>query len=159
MEAKSQALEAGCAEEAGRLRAALGEGAKTQAAVAVEEAGRRQVEILLIEEHRMAGPGLPGIQWMAMGKGWHGVWDATRANGNGRSSGGTAVLVREPLRIASAEAAKEEGLAAEKAVAADAWAWALQSGVFHTNGEVVEAIRDTKRARTVSESPRPFSRS
>lgn len=33
-----------------------------------------------------------------MGKGWHGVWDAARANGNGRS-GGTAVLVRRPVQL------------------------------------------------------------
>lgn len=48
--------------------------------------------ILLIQEHRIAGLGLPGIQGLAMSKGWHGVWDAATTNGIGRS-GGTAVLV------------------------------------------------------------------
>lgn len=54
--------------------------------------------ILLIEEHRIAGPGLPGIQGLGMGKGWHGVWDAACAHGNGRS-GGTAVLVRPLVQV------------------------------------------------------------
>lgn len=54
--------------------------------------------ILLIHEHRVAGTGLQGLQGTAMGKGWHGVWDATTANGNGRN-GGPAVLVRRPVQI------------------------------------------------------------
>lgn len=54
--------------------------------------------VLLVQKHRVAGPGLPGIQGIAMGKGWHGVYDAAKANGNGRS-GGTAVLVRRPVQI------------------------------------------------------------
>lgn len=56
------------------------------------------VRILLIQEHRIAGPGLPSIQGLAVGKGWHGVWDAARSKGNGRS-GGTAVLVKRPVKI------------------------------------------------------------
>lgn len=55
-------------------------------------------EVLLIQEHRIAGPGLPGSHGLAMGKGWHGVWDAARANGNG-GRGGTVVLVRRPMQI------------------------------------------------------------
>lgn len=37
---------------------------------------------LLVQEHRIVGPGLPRIQGLAMGKGWHGVWDAAAANGS-----------------------------------------------------------------------------
>lgn len=57
-----------------------------------------EARVLLIQEHLVVGPGLPGIQGLVMGKGWHGVWDAARANGNGRS-GRTVVLVRRPVRI------------------------------------------------------------
>lgn len=55
-------------------------------------------EILPIQEHRIAGPRLQGIQGLAMGKGWPGAWDAARAHGNG-TGGGTAVLVRKPIQI------------------------------------------------------------
>lgn len=61
---------------------------------AMETAAR----ILLVEEHRAAGAGLPGLQGLAMGKGRQCVWDAAKANGNGRS-GGTAELVRRPAQI------------------------------------------------------------
>lgn len=57
-----------------------------------------EARVLLIQEQKIASPGLPGIQGLAMGKGWHRVWDAAKANGNGRS-GGTAVLVRRPGQI------------------------------------------------------------
>lgn len=36
-------------------------------------------------ERRIAGLGLPRMQGLAMGKGWHGVWHAAAANGNGHS--------------------------------------------------------------------------
>lgn len=54
--------------------------------------------VLLVQEHRVDGPGLPSAQAAAMGAGWHGVWDQGTANGNGRS-GGTAVPVRRPTQI------------------------------------------------------------
>lgn len=80
---------------------------KQQAVLTISVGGSREAltlametdaEILLIQEHRIAGPGLPGIQGLAMGKGWRGVWDAAQANGNGRS-GGTDVLVRRPDQV------------------------------------------------------------
>ena len=52
--------------------------------------------ILLIQEHRLLGCDLPGMQAIAHKAGWHGVWDAaTRTLLRGRS-GGTAVLTRLP---------------------------------------------------------------
>lgn len=63
---------------------------------ALVNAMETDARVLLIQEHRVAGPGLPGIQGIPMGKGWHGVWDAATAKGNGRS-GGTAALVRRPV--------------------------------------------------------------
>lgn len=56
------------------------------------------VDLLLFQEHRIAGPHLPGIQGLAMGKGWYGVWGAATSNGNGRSCG-MAVLARRPVQI------------------------------------------------------------
>lgn len=53
---------------------------------------------LLVQEHRVAGPGLPGAQGIAVDKCWHGALDAGKANGNGRS-GGTTVLARRPAQV------------------------------------------------------------
>jgi hypothetical protein len=33
-------------------------------------------QVLLVQEHRINGPGLPGMQALAARMGWHGVWDA-----------------------------------------------------------------------------------
>lgn len=57
-----------------------------------------EAEILLVQEHRIAGPGLPGVQGLSVGKWWHGVRVAAVANSNGRSAG-TAVLVRRPVQV------------------------------------------------------------
>lgn len=40
-------------------------------------------DVLLAQEHRLDGPGLPGMQAAAMGKVWHGIWGPALANGNG----------------------------------------------------------------------------
>lgn len=56
------------------------------------------IDIFLVQEHRIAGPGLPGVQATALGKGGDGVWYPVAAHGSGRS-GGTAVLTRRPAQI------------------------------------------------------------
>lgn len=58
----------------------------------------RKSQVNLIQEHRIAGPGLIGVQATAMAKGWHGVWDIAETNGVGRS-GGTAAPVKRPVQI------------------------------------------------------------
>lgn len=78
-----------------RVVMTLNVGGSREALIAAMET---EAHVLVFQEHRVAGPGLPGLQGVDMEKGWHGVWDAAWANGNGRS-GGTAVLVRRPVHI------------------------------------------------------------
>lgn len=33
-----------------------------------------KVTVFLLQEHLIVGPGPPGVQAMAMGQGWHGIW-------------------------------------------------------------------------------------
>lgn len=54
--------------------------------------------VALLQEHRIAGPGLGSIQTATMAKGLHGVWDAAEAKKVARS-GGMAVLVRGPIQV------------------------------------------------------------
>jgi hypothetical protein len=42
----------------------------------------------LVQEHRTHGPGLPGMQALAAGMCWHGVWDAAEVRLKGGRSGG-----------------------------------------------------------------------
>ena len=66
---------------------------------ALGNAFQAKAHILLIQEHRLTGPDIPGMQGLAAMAGWHGVWDeAVKTFAKGRS-GGTAVLVRKPLII------------------------------------------------------------
>lgn len=65
---------------------------------AVIHAMDSKAQDIFIQEHRIAGPCMVGIQAAAMAKGWHGMWDLAEASGPGRS-GGTAVLVRRPVHI------------------------------------------------------------
>ena len=66
---------------------------------ALSNAFQAKAQVLLVQEHRLIGPDIPGMQALAAMAGWHGVWDAaTKTFAKGRS-GGTAVLVRKPLII------------------------------------------------------------
>ena len=68
--------------------------------------------ILLIQEHKLLGPDIPGAQGLAAKAGWRSVWDeATKTFAKGRS-GGTAVLVRQPLTIHRGPKIKRATLAA-----------------------------------------------
>lgn len=55
-------------------------------------------DVLLVQEHCIAGPGLPEVQAAAVGEGWHGIWDPATVHGSCRS-GGTAVLTERPTQI------------------------------------------------------------
>ena len=66
---------------------------------ALNNALEMEVNVLLVQEHRLLGPEIPGAQAMAAQAGWNGIWDqAQRTLARGRS-GGTAVLVRAPVQI------------------------------------------------------------
>jgi exonuclease III len=56
-------------------------------------------QVLLVQEHRVDGAGLPGLQALAASKGWHGVWDQADSKAKHGRSGGTAVLVRMPIQV------------------------------------------------------------
>lgn len=65
---------------------------------ALMEALDMDAHVLLVQEHRVDGAGLPSAQAAAMGASWHGVWGPATASSICRS-GGTAVLVRRPTQI------------------------------------------------------------
>ena len=55
--------------------------------------------VLLLQEHRQLGTGIPSLQLLARHAGLHGIWDPAVTQGDQGRSGGTAVLVRLPLQI------------------------------------------------------------
>jgi hypothetical protein len=67
--------------------------------------------VLLIQEHRIDGPGLPGIQALVAGLGWHGVWAAAEVKAKRGRSGGTAVFVRQPIQTSRAATLERATLA------------------------------------------------
>ena len=58
-----------------------------------------EANVILIQEHRMLGPELQSAQAMAAKAGWNGIWDPTQKTAARGRSGGTAVLVRNPVQI------------------------------------------------------------
>ena len=70
---------------------------------AIELAFQSNCDVILLQEHRLLGPELEGIQNLGNKYRWHGVWDsAHKTKARGRS-GGTAVLVRKPCIIMKGE--------------------------------------------------------
>lgn len=80
------------------------------------------VTFLLVREHRIVGPGSPGIQGLGMGKGWHAqrCWQ-------GRMDRGTIAVIgwtrRSRLRAASVYNAHQADLGREEVTRAilDLW--------------------------------------
>lgn len=111
-------------EEPSGSRAHLG-GAKKHVVMTINVGGSRaalvnamysDVAILLVQEHRLDGSSLLGMQSGAMGKGWHGIWGLALANGNGRS-GGTAVLA------SGASQTVRGGTLARGTIVVVSWTW------------------------------------
>lgn len=61
------------------------------------QARKKKHETESLEHTRHKKAAHLGIQGIAKGKGWYGVWDAAKANDNGRN-GGTAVLARRSVQ-------------------------------------------------------------
>ena len=58
----------------------------------------QEVDILMVQEHRMIGRTMEGAMKQAQWKGWAGVWEEAETSGKQSRSGGTATLVKAPAR-------------------------------------------------------------
>jgi hypothetical protein len=58
----------------------------------------QEVDILIVQEHRMIGRTLEGAMKQAQWQGWTGVWEEAETSGKQSRSGGLATLVRAPAR-------------------------------------------------------------
>ena len=64
---------------------------------ALEWALEQDVQILMIQEHRLLEGPLASAQVKAISKGWQGVWQAAMSTGKHGRSGGVSTLVRQPI--------------------------------------------------------------
>ena len=64
---------------------------------ALERALEQDVQILMIQEHRLIEGPLASAQVKAIGKGWQGVWQPALSTGKHGRSGGVAMLIRQPV--------------------------------------------------------------
>ena len=63
----------------------------------MEWALEQDVQILMIQEHRLIEGPLASAQVKAISKGWQGVWQPALSTGKHGRSGGVATLVRQPV--------------------------------------------------------------
>ena len=63
----------------------------------LERALEQDVQILMIQEHRLVEGPLASAQVRAISKGWQGVWQPAMNTGKHGRSGGVATLVRQPI--------------------------------------------------------------